>query len=111
MRHLRLIAGLVSAIGLLDAAAAADVAPPVRPFASRPLSVSALAGQRGGDGVALGAQLSGSVSGNSATQVTTGSNTLGGGAFAGTSGIATVIQNTGNNVLIQNAVVVNLQLK
>ncbi len=85
--------------------------PDLRPFGARPVPAAALATQRGGDAVSIGAPLQGSVSNNAVAQSATGSNTLAGGALAGSSGLATVIQNTGNNVLIQNAVVVNLQLK
>jgi hypothetical protein len=49
------------------------------------------------------------VDGNVAEDVVTGSNAINGDAFANTSGISTVIQNTGNNVLIQNGMVVNVQ--
>ena len=64
---------------------------------------------RGGEGVDNENRVRGEVSGNSASRVSTGDNTLGGGAFAGASGITTVIQNTGANVLIQNGMVVNVQ--
>ena len=57
------------------------------------------------------AGLSGLVSGNSAIDVSTGSNTITGAAFANASGIPVVIQNSGANVLIQNSTIVNLQLK
>lgn len=57
------------------------------------------------------ANLSGVVSGNSAVNVVTGSNTIDAGAFANMSGIPVVIQNSGANVLIQNATIVNLQFK
>jgi len=39
---------------------------------------------------------------------TTGGNSIDGSAFSGMSGIATVIQNSGNQVLIQNATVVDV---
>ena len=48
---------------------------------------------------------------NQATDNVTGHNTITGGAFAGSSGLATVIQNSGNNVIIQNGTVLNLTLK
>lgn len=54
--------------------------------------------------------LTGTVSGNTAEKVIAGSNTINGDSFSGASGLPTVIQNTGSNVLIQNATVVNLQL-
>jgi hypothetical protein len=57
------------------------------------------------------ANLNGVVSGNSAVNVVTGSNSIDTGAFANMSGIPVVIQNSGANVLIQNATIVNLQFK
>ncbi|RUL69529.1 hypothetical protein [Dyella choica] len=55
--------------------------------------------------------LTGTVTGDTASQVSTGTNSIGGGAFSGAAGLPSVVQNTGNNVLIQNAVIVNVQLK
>jgi hypothetical protein len=55
--------------------------------------------------------ITGTVTGDSATQVTTGANSISGDSFVGASGLPSVIQNTGNNVLIQNGVIVNVQLK
>jgi hypothetical protein len=52
----------------------------------------------------------GTVSGNVASQLTTGSNMISQGSFSNSSGIPIVIQNTGNNVLIQNSTILNLQL-
>ena len=57
------------------------------------------------------ATLSGTVGNNSATNVTTGFNVIDNGSFAGASGLPVVIQNSGANVLIQNATVINLQLQ
>lgn len=65
-----------------------------------------LARQRGGTDTASGA-----VVGNQAINVTTGGNVIAGGALAGASGVPVVVQNTGNNVLIQSSVVVNVQMK
>ena len=48
---------------------------------------------------------------NSAIGNVTGNNTITGGAFAGASGLPTVIQNSGNNVIIQNGTVLNLTVK
>lgn len=53
--------------------------------------------------------IDGTVSDNVAEDLVTGSNAITGDAFSNTSGISTVIQNTGNNVLIQNGMVVNVQ--
>ena len=44
---------------------------------------------------------------NSVYSSTTGNNSISHDAFAGATGFATVIQNTGNNVIIQNATIVN----
>jgi hypothetical protein len=57
------------------------------------------------------AQLNGVVGSNTAVNVATGSNAISEGAFSNASGLPTVIQNTGANVLIQNSLIVNLQLK
>jgi hypothetical protein len=65
----------------------------------------------GSDHTTIDTKLSGSVANNSATNVTTGSNIIQGGSFAGMAGIPIVVQNTGANVLIQNATVINLQMK
>lgn len=48
---------------------------------------------------------------NTATSIVTGSNTVTQGAFSGTNGFATVVQNSGNNVIIQNATILNLKLQ
>lgn len=48
---------------------------------------------------------------NVANNTVSGNNILSPGAFADSSGISSVIQNTGNNVVIQNSTVVNLTLK
>ena len=54
--------------------------------------------------------LTGTTAGNTARNVNTGSNDIGSGAFSSMSGIPVVIQNSGANVLIQNAVILNLQM-
>ncbi|MCC7548099.1 MAG: hypothetical protein IT532_10065 [Burkholderiales bacterium] len=41
----------------------------------------------------------------------TGNNTIGGGSFAGARGFPTVIQNSGNGVLIQNATIINVTVR
>lgn len=65
---------------------------------------------RGGDSkVNNDVLIDGTVDGNTADHVISGSNSISDGAFADASGINTVIQNTGSNVLIQNGMVVNIQ--
>lgn len=53
--------------------------------------------------------IDGTLSNNVAKGTVSGSNMISDGAFDSAAGINTVIQNTGNNVLIQNGMVVNVQ--
>ncbi|WP_423839856.1 carbon storage regulator [Vibrio mytili] len=71
---------------------------------------------RGGQNVELDliyadSDIHGISSDNIASNTVSGNNILSPGAFAESSGLSSVIQNTGNNVLIQNSTVVNLTLK
>ncbi len=77
----------------------------------RPVALETLERLRGGTAVHNDMDLSGVTSGNSAFQVQTGSNTIDAGSFAHMNGMPVVIQNSGANVLIQNATIVNLQMK
>lgn len=71
-----------------------------------------LEGYRGGfDLVKNDMQLNGTVADNSARYFTTGSNSIADGSFSSMSGLPIVIQNSGANVLIQNATIFNLQLQ
>ena len=71
-----------------------------------------LDGERGrADTVFNDTRLNGDVANNNAVNVNTGSNTIDAGSFANMSGIPVVIQNSGANVLIQNATVINLQFQ
>ena len=71
-----------------------------------------LARERGGsDQTVIDTRLTGAVANNTAINVSTGANVIQGGSFANMSGIPIVVQNSGANVLIQNATVINLQLK
>ncbi len=65
--------------------------------------------RRGGDALVGQNFLNGTLSDNVANKVSTGSNTISDGSFASSSGLPTVIQNTGANVLIQNATVLNVR--
>jgi hypothetical protein len=77
-----------------------------------PVQQAKLSRSRGGtDTVSNDASLGATVSNNTATNVSTGNNVINAGSFANATGLTTVIQNTGANVLIQNATVINLQLK
>jgi hypothetical protein len=105
-------------------AAAPDCSPPAQPeqgappqpHADSPLGAATaddlLDSARGGsERTTITTTLNGTVEGNSATNVTTGSNVIQSGSFANMAGIPIVVQNTGANVLIQNATTINLQLK
>ena len=80
------------------------------------LDAEHLEGQRGGAETAPALPVSaifsnGAVADNRAVNVITGSSSIRDGAFANASGLPIVIQNTGANVLIQNATIVNVQLR
>lgn len=75
------------------------------------LDVEALDAYRGGTEVVNDMKLNGVVSDNQAYNLNTGNNTITGGALAGASGMPMLIQNSGNNVLIQNATIVNVQMQ
>lgn len=71
-----------------------------------------LAQLRGGaDPVWNDMKLNGTVGANAAQNVATGDNIIRDGAFANAAGLPTVIQNSGANVLIQNATIVNVQIR
>lgn len=72
-----------------------------------------LAGQRGGTEVQIRNEnwVDGTVQGNQANNVQTGSNLIGGGSFAGAVGIVNAVQNSGNNVLVQSATIINVQVR
>jgi hypothetical protein len=81
-------------------------------FAIPPVDSQNLAISRGGTEVTLNdLKSNGVVSSNQASNLVTGSNWVTEGSFAGATGFATVVQNSGSNVLIQNATIINLQVK
>jgi len=77
-----------------------------------PLSGRELAGLRGGfETVNNDMQLNGSVANNSATHVVSGNNYIAGGSFSNMTGLPISVQNSGSNVLIQNATIVNVKFQ
>jgi hypothetical protein len=81
------------------------------PLAADVLADTELAAARGGTDNHLNqTTATGTVTGNTASQINTGTNTISESAFSNSSGIPIVIQNSGNNVLIQNSTILNLQL-
>jgi hypothetical protein len=89
----------------------AAAVPRLNPLGAKPLDGDSLARKRGGSDTFSDMRLRGVVAGNQATNVTTGGNVISDGALAGATGLPMVIQNSGNNVLIQNATIVNVQMK
>lgn len=54
--------------------------------------------------------VTGTLSDAEAKDTFSGSNVVGGSAFGSSAGLSTVIQNSGNNVLIQNSTILNLRM-
>lgn len=123
-----LVPGLAAAAPWLGAlplgplAAAAGSSPPESRPAPQPVPTAAdnerpaqderLEQMRGGsDAPWSDMKLAGTVANNSAVNVVTGANIVTDGAFSNASGMPMVIQNSGANVLIQNATIVNVQIK
>lgn len=78
------------------------------------ISETALADRSGGTAIGTtlnDMKLRGVVADNRAVNVSTGTNLISEGALANSAGLPMVIQNSGNNVLIQSATIVNIQLK
>lgn len=79
---------------------------------AKAVPVSKLDDIRGGAEVTVNdMRLHGTVAENAAVNVASGANRITEGAFANSAGIPTAIQNSGSNVLIQNATIVNVQFK
>lgn len=75
------------------------------------VSDESLAAARGGADLHVSENnLDATLEGNVASNLTTGHNTITESAFSNSSGIPMVIQNSGNNVIIQNSTILNLQL-
>jgi hypothetical protein len=81
------------------------------PLGLKAVDAKTLAARRGGTEVLNDMTLKGVVSDTRASNLSTGNNVIADGAFTGTVGLPMVIQNSGNGVLIQNATIINLQVK
>lgn len=80
-------------------------------FRVKPIDDSSLAANRGGAQVS-DMKLDGVVAENQAVNIgATGTNIINQGAFTNAAGVPMVVQNSGNNVLIQNATIVNVEVK
>ena len=84
----------------------------VNVFGSAAVNIEALENSRGGADLYLNdIKSDGVVRDNRASNLTTGNNWVTEGSFTGAAGFPTVVQNSGNNVLIQNATIINLQVQ
>ncbi|MDQ0143510.1 hypothetical protein [Cupriavidus necator] len=95
-------------------AAAGTVPAPAALFAgvAKAVPVSRLDDVRGGAEVTVNdMRLHGTVADNAAVNTRSGANHITEGAFSNAAGLPTAIQNSGSNVLIQNATIVNVQFK
>ena len=111
MRHLGVFTLALSTLLPLASSALAQDGSTVPAGFGPALASENLADYRGGsDMPGSEMRLAGTTAENSATNVVTGANSISAGSFANMSGIPVVIQNSGANVLIQNATIVNLQL-
>jgi hypothetical protein len=98
-----------------------DAASPIAPLAGleggKALDAAALDGQRAKarlemDKLTLNLNdEDGVVTGNTALDNTTGPNTIDGDAFGNAAGFVSAVQNTGNNVLIQNSTIINVAVE
>ncbi|CAG9182060.1 hypothetical protein [Cupriavidus pampae] len=94
------------------AIATSSAKPNVFGSTARAVTSEKLDGVRGGaETVVNDMKLHGTVADNAAINVRTGSNVIAEGSFSNSAGLPTVIQNTGSNVLIQNATILNVQFK
>lgn len=104
--------GSTAGAGAAPAPAGPAVLPAPAVLFGASLDERQLAGLRGGSDTPWSdMKLQGAVSGNSAAAVATGANLITEGAFSNASGLPMVIQNSGANVLIQNATIVNVQFR
>ena len=100
-----------AADGAITALAAAPAAAEIAGFGI-PVTSFDLDAYRGGfDLVNNNMQLKGTVANNATVNVLSGNNAIADGSFANASGMPMVIQNSGSNVLIQNATIVNVQFE
>jgi len=81
-------------------------------FDSEPVPDERLATLHAGtDTVSNEMPLNGAVTQNTTSNVVSGANTISSGAFSNASGLPVAIQNSGSNVLIQNATIINIQMQ
>lgn len=116
----RILLSAILVMGVTGLSSTVEAAPLNAPSLTGPLSGNALgapvsdhtlAHYRGGHLIQISdANLSAELSNNQAYFNSNSGNSISGNAFQGASGIPTVVQNSGNNVIIQSATVLNVQV-
>lgn len=87
-------------------------APPQTTSLGTPVAESALSNYRGARDITFNLQdTDAQLYNNQAVNTVSGANQVTGSAFSGANGFSTVIQNSGNNVVIQSATIVNVKLQ
>lgn len=114
-RQIAAVAVLASGLQLPSTTVASELENPeaMIDVAGAVMSEEALADQRGREGLTLqftDAELGAAVANNIADSNATGANSISHDAFTDSSGLTSVIQNTGNNVVIQSSTIVNVNL-
>jgi len=112
MKSLTLVPRLSLLLAMLAISSAQAGEPDEMPGWGAPVASHELGDYRGGfDTVHNDMQLNGSVANNVTNNVASGHNIITEGSFTNANGFPMVIQNSGSNVLIQNATIINLQYK
>ena len=113
MRKHKAIAALAVAVSLLPFASPAwaeDAQLLDSVFENKTVPTDVMSSQRGKAVVTI-MDVDGTVAENTAMNTVSGRNIVTGGSFANSGGIVTSIQNSGNNVLIQNATILQLDVR
>jgi hypothetical protein len=109
----KLCLGAAALMLLSGAALASDSADDDSLEFGSPIAHAALDERRAGDGrLEFNLQeTNATLRDNTAIHTTNGANTISDGAFSHASGLPAAVQNSGNNVIIQNAVILNLNVQ
>ncbi|NYT61751.1 hypothetical protein H0A66_05360 [Alcaligenaceae bacterium] len=93
-------------------AAPPEAMQPQAPLFGAPVSESTLSQYRGARDITFNLQnTEGQLYNNQAINTVSGSNQVADQAFSGLNGFSTVIQNSGNNVVIQSSAIINVKLQ
>jgi hypothetical protein len=111
-RRLVLAGAIALAIGAQQVCAQKKPGPGDVTGLGTPIAGKALDAQRGGQGVVIQKNdLSAQLYDNRAIDNVTGNNYISDSAFSHSTGLPVAIQNSGNNVIIQNSFILNMELK